>query len=598
MLSLLNADISARLFAYSPVFVCLILSAALVILPRILLKKVDPHTIPESASRFAENADRILFQRSDLNQQRLTMLLMILGVGIAYALRLALRFPPVFPLDDAYITLHNAQVLRSGNDPNYLGIPALVGATSGVHLVLTACALPFFSRSEWALDAVAWVGVLVYATGLLRLAFAFRASFIQSLLLATVGLCAGKTVFHLFNGLETGLAMGALCWALALSVREVSGIASVQNDSEGDNSDVVSEGIEQTPRFTRFDSFVRDTAFPTFLGMLPFIRPEFILISLMLLVLRSVSRWKNKETALTAASAFGKDIAFVAIGAFPWLTLSFANTGSFFPQTIAAKRAFFAETRPLHFVLVQYAPFLFRIMQVQLGIGIFGALLLPFHKIGRLSFAFIALFLLAYLTQMPGALLWNEQRYLYLLTPFALLGCASMFLQKKEFARSIGNILLLAAFFQTIIAVPTNWSQYVGYCEKNKIQLLGLREWCLQNLPAGSKIAVHDAGAISWETPFVLTDLVGLKSPKSVEFHKQYTFPSRGKLRAKAINSILVESHADYLILIEGWDKLYHFSDDLTAEGWRLEALRPNKPIYQVYKISPPGERKTVEGRQ
>ncbi len=590
MLSLLNADISARLFAYSPVFVWLIVSAALVTLPRILLKKVDPDTIPESATRFAKNADRILFQPSDLRQQRLTMLLIILGVGIAYALRSALRFTPVFPLDDAYITLHNAQVLRSGHDPNYLGIPALVGATSGVHLVLTACALPFFSRSEWALDAVAWIGVLVFATGLLRLAFAFRASLIQSLLLTTVGLCAGKTIFHLFNGLETGLAMGALCWALALGAGEGSRIASSQNGSEAAHGDTGSAKIEQIPRSAICDSFVRATAFPMLLGILPFIRPEFILISLMIFCLRSMSRWKKKETAQTWATAFGKEVAFVAIGALPWLTLSFVNTGSLFPQTIAAKRAFFAETRSLHFVFVQYAPFLFRILQVQLGIGIFGALLLPFHKIGRVSLAFIALFLLAYLTQMPGALLWNEQRYLYLLTPFALLGCAAMFQQKKEFARSIGNILLLAAFFQTVIAVPNNWSQYAGYCEKNKTQLLGLRDWCLQHLPAGSKIAVHDAGAISWETPFVLTDLVGLKSPKSVEFHKQYTFPSRGKARSKAINSILLESHADYLILIEGWDKLYHFSEDLTAEGWRLEALRPNKPIYQVYGISPPGK--------
>lgn len=591
MLSLLNADISARLFAYSPVFVWLIVSAALVIMPRILLKKVDPATIPESASRFARNADRILFQPSNLKQKRLTMLLMILGVGIAYTLRLAFRFTPVFPLDDAYITLHNAQVLRSGHDPNYLGIPALVGATSGVHLALTACALPFFSRSEWALDAVAWVGILVYATGLLRLAFAFRASLIQALLLATVGLTAGKTVFHLFNGLETGLAMGAICWAFALNASEATGVASAQDDSEGAETGKRSSRVEQSPRFASFCSFVQDTALLTLLGILPFIRPEFILISLILFGIRSVSRWMDKKTALSWAAISGKDLVCFAIGAAPWLALSFANTGSIFPQTIVAKRAFFAETRTLHFVLFQYAPLLFRVMQVQLGIGIFGALLLPFNKIGRAAFAFSSLFVLAYLTQMPGALLWNEQRYFYLLTPFTLLGCAAMFQQKKEFARSIGNILLLAAFFQTIFAFPTNWSQYAGYCEKNKIQLLGLREWCLQNLPVGSKIAVHDAGAISWETPFVLTDLVGLKSPKSVEFHKQYTYPSHGKARAKAINLILADSRADYLILIEGWDKLYHFSEDLKAEGWRLEALRPKKSVYQVYRISPPGER-------
>ena len=42
-----------------------------------------------------------------------------------------------FPLDDAYITLHNARVLLTGSDP-YYGTSPLTGATSGVHLALVA----------------------------------------------------------------------------------------------------------------------------------------------------------------------------------------------------------------------------------------------------------------------------------------------------------------------------------------------------------------------------------------------------------------------------------------------------------------------------
>src|SRR5690349_19048294 len=48
------------------------------------------------------------------------------------------QHPIAFPLDDAYITLHNAQVLWSGSDRNYPGVPALMGATSPVHLALVA----------------------------------------------------------------------------------------------------------------------------------------------------------------------------------------------------------------------------------------------------------------------------------------------------------------------------------------------------------------------------------------------------------------------------------------------------------------------------
>jgi hypothetical protein len=42
--------------------------------------------------------------------------------------------PPVFPVDDAYITLHNAEVLYDAVDPNYTGTPALVGSTSPIHV--------------------------------------------------------------------------------------------------------------------------------------------------------------------------------------------------------------------------------------------------------------------------------------------------------------------------------------------------------------------------------------------------------------------------------------------------------------------------------
>jgi hypothetical protein len=45
---------------------------------------------------------------------------------------------PVFPVDDAYISLHSAQVLLTGFDKNFQGSPALVGVTSVIHVTLTA----------------------------------------------------------------------------------------------------------------------------------------------------------------------------------------------------------------------------------------------------------------------------------------------------------------------------------------------------------------------------------------------------------------------------------------------------------------------------
>jgi hypothetical protein len=49
---------------------------------------------------------------------------------------------PVFPVDDAYITIHNAQVFAGAPEQSFLGTPALAGSTSVVHgLIVSAFAI-------------------------------------------------------------------------------------------------------------------------------------------------------------------------------------------------------------------------------------------------------------------------------------------------------------------------------------------------------------------------------------------------------------------------------------------------------------------------
>ena len=86
-------------------------------------------------------------------------------VLLAALLHRALVGSPVFPMDDAYITLHNAQVLHWGHDPNYFGTPALAGATSAVHLALVAL-LMFALSPPVALWAALWLAALAYTLGL------------------------------------------------------------------------------------------------------------------------------------------------------------------------------------------------------------------------------------------------------------------------------------------------------------------------------------------------------------------------------------------------------------------------------------------------
>ena len=90
-------------------------------------------------------------------------------VLLAALLHRILLGSPVFPVDDAYITLHNAQVLHWGHDPNFAGTPALAGATSAVHLALVAL-LMFALSPPVALWAALWMATLAYALGLVQLA--------------------------------------------------------------------------------------------------------------------------------------------------------------------------------------------------------------------------------------------------------------------------------------------------------------------------------------------------------------------------------------------------------------------------------------------
>src|ERR1700676_1702939 len=59
-----------------------------------------------------------------------------LVVAVGYIAMHLWRPVPVFPLDDAYITLHSAQVLHWGNDPSYPGVSPLYGITSAPFLAL------------------------------------------------------------------------------------------------------------------------------------------------------------------------------------------------------------------------------------------------------------------------------------------------------------------------------------------------------------------------------------------------------------------------------------------------------------------------------
>ena len=138
--------------------------------------------------------------------------LVVLGLAVVHA---RVYGEPVFPVDDAYISLHNAEVLISGSpDPQFVGTPALVGSTSIAHVVLVALFLTVLP-SLWALWTVMFLGVLAYVLATLRLAFVLRASIPEALLMVAASVLVVQTPHQLLNGLETGWALAGLTYAIA-----------------------------------------------------------------------------------------------------------------------------------------------------------------------------------------------------------------------------------------------------------------------------------------------------------------------------------------------------------------------------------------------
>ncbi len=476
-----------------------------------------------------------------------------LGVAVAWAVHRARAGAPVFPVDDAYITLHNALVLRAGHDPNYPGVAPLVGATSAVHLVLVALFTLVLSPIE-ALGAVTWLGVLGWALSLARLAFVHRASVGRAGLLVLAGMLLARVPHQLLNGLETGLAMAGLAWSLA-------------------------EAADPAPR--------RQWLVPALCALLPFLRPELVVASGLLLAARVAQTVRQTDGARAAVASAGRDLAVVLAVATPWMLWYWTSTGAPWPSTVGAKQAFFAEgclppaTRWTLFSTALHA------WSDSLGYFSRAVALLVATGLGWASLAFFGAFGWAYYTRFPGALWHYEQRYLYVTLPFLLYGVASCFPRRRWLAAA-ATALLVVAVDQSALEARARWAEHRANCRFTRTELAPLADWCNHHLPPGARILVHDAGYIAYGTRFELVDLVGLKTPPSVGFHQRYTVPTCGPGRGEAVHQIALRTHPDYLVVLRGWDGIYRLTISLRARGWRLDEVYGAGRQYVVYRLTPP----------
>ena len=463
-----------------------------------------------------------------------TILLGILG---ALALMHALIFAPPAYVDDAYISLHNAEVFLSGQpDPNYAGSPALSGATSAPHVVLLALLL-LLLPAPWAAWAAGLVGTVLYELGVFRLARAVGAPGWLALLAALLALTPANLIYQLFNGLETSLALAGVVWALVALA---------------------------DPSYRSW--------LPWILGVLPFLRPELIVVAGLLGLYAVYLMWR--ESPSDFAVRFLKFGSQVVLSAAPWLILYSVETGSPIPATIGAKKSYFAEgCAPPAWKKGAVLVSLHRATR-ELGVWLAAVVLSLRTPIGRLLLLFAAVFFASYYINFPGALSHYELRYMYVLEPMLIWGLLSTLSDRLPAIRLLSRGLLLLVGLQAAFSVPRAMELSLGVRDFALHDLAGVADWAKEHLPEDSRVMVHDAGYFAYASDFELVDLVGLKTPKNAAIHRDITLASCGRRRPAAISLIAEQGEASHFVLLAGWDRAFGITQGLEQQGWQPVLLR------------------------
>lgn len=469
---------------------------------------------------------------------------------IAMIATVLVNHPVRFPLDDAYITIANAEQLLTGAKDNY-GQTRPTGATSLFHLLMLA---GLGMVLDWTVASLvlSMIATALYVCGLY---LSLRAT-CAHLLIVTLGTLTGflgfKAWFQLMNGLETGWAMAAGAWAIYLS---------------------------QYPEDRR-----RQCWLAALIGLLPFIRPELAILSA-LLVLSALLRLHRQPMRLARPAL----IALAAAGTMAALAL--AATGQNVPQTGGAKVAFFADAG---LPLIDRFQILWGVLSATpLGLLLIGMVGLWLVRDGWVFVGFALIYLIASGISLPSGLMHNDQRYLYILVPMALMGWAALAARRDFLGGKSWPVIAACAALAIAGFWISGWSYYRRALNDTADQER-LVAWARTHLPSDSRILVHDAGYVGWKTDFALIDVVGLKTPDSIAAHRRFTLPTVGRDRGLAIAYIAQQQRPTHAIIIDrpAWRDIAGYLRDA---GWRLDPLRAHSgALYFLYRLTPPPEPKPL----
>ncbi|MCX8061288.1 MAG: hypothetical protein N3D16_01770 [Anaerolineales bacterium] len=227
--------------------------------------------------------------------------------------------------------------------------------------------------------------------------------------------------------------------------------------------------------------------------------------------------------------------------------------GAWFPTTYYAKQAEYAELQKL--------PLLYRLWQ-QFSIPLVGggALLLPgFIYCGYQSwvnknwlllawFGWFAILIALYAIRLP--VIYQHGRYILPATAvyylIGLQGSGSLY-NWLVLKHKVGWILAKSGVLAWLIITMAFWilgaRAYARDVQLIETQMVEVAKWAEANLPAHSKIAVHDIGAMGYFTNHKLVDLAGLVNPEVIPIMRD----------EKKLAGYLDRQQAEYLICFPTW---------------------------------------------
>jgi hypothetical protein len=452
-----------------------------------------------------------------------------------------LLIPSQPSLDDAYIYLHSARSIVEGWDYRY-NVPPLTGVTSPAYVSALTLLMSIGVPSLIASRIMAFGSLLTFMGAVLSLGAALDLPDLQRLLFLALSLVLGGTVYHVTSGMETGLAM-------ALVIVLISWILQRR-------ADWIALGC----------------------GLLPWVRPD--------LALMSVSLWL--WSAWRLRPALRRYIALTLLTAVPWPVWLFLNTGSLIPDTINAKRLFFAQSCwPLarKFAFAAGALEWWTVWTAPIVVGLVALFRI---ELGRLALAAIAATFAVYFVTFPGAFNFNWCRYLFpILLPWCLYGTVLLvkWLPGTRWRQAAIAFIAVICVFSPGRRPPSGGG-FGSISEGEETA-----RWIETHIEPSAVILIQDAGVISESGRQPLVDLVGLKTPSSIETHARMTFPSCGNERGRAIATIANVNHADYIVVTTEWDQFFGFTSALRQAGFSITTMRLPSPGawgYAIYRLGRP----------